>query len=137
MTPQGTITLENAAAAFQPFDEIRGTVAWTLEKAPKSVELRLFWFTSGRGTPESGVVQVKSLSASTQGTDSFSFPLPGSPYSLSGSLITIHWALELVAEPIGQLALQEFTLAPGKQVLTLPVIDAGKKSWWKALQGNR
>ncbi len=137
MTPQSSITLENASAAFQPFDEIRGTLDWTLEKAPKFLELRLFWFTRGRGTPEAGLVQVKSLPATARGTDSFSFSLPGSPYSISGSLITLQWALELVAEPIGQVALQEFTLAPGKQALTLPVLDPGKKSWWKALQGNR
>ncbi|OYV07497.1 MAG: hypothetical protein CFE26_00750 [Verrucomicrobiales bacterium VVV1] len=137
MIPQSSITLENASAAFRPFDEIRGTVTWTLEKAPKSLELRLFWFTTGRGTAEAGLVEVKSLPATAQGTDSFSFHLPGSPYSISGSLITLQWALELVAEPIGQVAVQEFTLAPGKQALTLPVLDSGKKSWWKALQGNR
>lgn len=137
MNNQGSITLENAAAAFQPFNEIRGTLTWTLETTPKSLELRLFWFTSGRGTPEAGVVQVKSLSASTRGTDSFSFPLPGAPYSVSGSLITLHWALELVAEPVGQLALQEFSLAPGHQSLTLPALVQEKKSWWKALQSNR
>jgi hypothetical protein len=137
MNPQGSITLDNAIAAFLPFDEIRGTVGWTLETLPKSLELRLFWFTSGLGTPEAAVVQVKSLSASTRGTESFSFPLPGSPYSVSGKLITLHWALELVAEPVGQVALQEFTLAPGMQSLTLPVIDLGKKPWWKALQTKR
>lgn len=137
MTPQGSITLENASAAFQPFDEIRGTLAWTLEKAPKSLELRLFWFTSGRGSSEAGLVEVKSLPATAQGTDSFSFQLPGSPYSVSGSLVTLQWALELVAEPIGQVALREFTLAPGKQTLTLPVLNAGRKSWWKAFPGKR
>jgi hypothetical protein len=137
MTPQSSITLENASAAFQPFDEIRGTLDWTLEKAPKSLELRLFWFTSGRGTSEAGLVQTKSLPATVEGTDSFSFPLPGSPYSVSGSLVTVKWALELVAEPIGQVALQEFTLAPGKRPLALSALDPGKKSWWKAFQGNR
>jgi len=137
MNPQGSITLENTAAAFQPFDEIRGTIAWTLEKAPKSLELRLFWFTSGRGTPEAAIIQVKSLPATARGSDSFSFPLPGSPYSVSGSLIKLTWALELVAEPTGQLALQEFTLAPGKQELLLPVIDQGKKRWWKAFRGKQ
>ena len=137
MTPQGSITLENAAAAFQPFDEIRGTIAWTLEKAPKTLELRLFWFTSGRATPEAGVLQVKSLATTAHGTDTFSFTLPGSPYSVSGSLITVKWALELVAEPTGQVALQEFTLAPGKLELVLPVIDSGKKPWWKAIQGKQ
>jgi hypothetical protein len=52
-------------------------------------------------------------------------------------LITLTWALELVAEPIGQVALQEFTLAPGKRPLALSALDPGKKSWWKGFQGNR
>jgi hypothetical protein len=135
--PQSSIILENESAAFQPFDEIRGSLSWSLEKAPKTLQLRLFWFTSGRGTSEAGLVEMKSLPVTVEGTDSFSFPLPGSPYSVSGSLITLTWALELVAEPIGQVALQEFTLAPGKQALTLSALDPGKKSWWKGFQGNR
>jgi hypothetical protein len=137
MTPQGSIILETESAAFQPFDEIRGSLSWSLEKAPKTLQLRLFWFTSGRGTSEAGLVEMKSLPATVEGTDSFSFPLPGSPYSVSGSLITLTWALELVAEPIGQVALQEFTLAPGKRPLALSALDPGKKSWWKGFQGNR
>jgi|GEM_PF-6761494 len=79
----------------------------------------------------------EKLLAEARGSDSFSFPLPGSPYSVSGSLIKLTWALELVAEPTGQLALQEFTLSPGKQELLLPVIDQGKKRWWKAFRGKQ
>ena len=134
---QGTITLENASAAFGPYDEIRGSVAWELETAPKSLELRLFWFTSGRGTPEAGVIEVKSLPASTRGEDQFSFTLPDSPFSFSGQLIRLNWALELVAAPLGQVVLREFLLAPGANAIELPAIDQGKTSWWKALQGNR
>jgi hypothetical protein len=137
MTSQGTITLENGDGAFRPYDEIRGTVAWELEALPKSIELRLFWFTSGRGTPEAGVVEMRSLPASLQGEERFSFSLPGSPYSLSGKLIQFTWALELVAEPLGQVGLREFILGPEKQTIELPAIDQGKTSWWKALQGNR
>lgn len=137
MTPQGTITLEDPSAAFRPFDEIRGSIAWTLEKAPKSLELRLFWFTRGRGSSEAGVVEVKSLPATHEGGERFSFKLPGSPYSLSGKLIQLTWALELVADPLGQIGMCEFVLAPEKGTIELPAIDQGKTSWWKAIKGAR
>jgi hypothetical protein len=77
---------------------------------------------------------MKSLAASAQGSDAFSLSLPGAPYSVSGGIIRLHWALELVAEPRGQLVLLEFTLALGKQALVLPVIDSDKPPWWKNLQ---
>ncbi len=135
MTPQGTIDLEDASAAFRPYDEIRGSIAWTLEKAPKSLELRLFWFTHGRGTSEAGVVEVRSLPASLQGGERFSFTLPGSPYSLSGKWIQLTWALELVADPLGQIGMCELVLGPEKRTIELPAIDQGKTPWWKAIKG--
>lgn len=137
MTPQGTIALENASNAFRPYDEIRGTVSWRLASTPKSLELRLFWFTTGRGTQEAGVVEVQSLPATPSGAQHFSFILPDSPISFSGQLIRLTWALELVAEPQGQLALHEFLLAPVGRLIELPAIPKPKTSWWSAISGNR
>lgn len=137
MNPQGSITLDNAVAAFRPFDEIRGSVAWDLGSLPKSLELRLFWCTGGCGVPEAGVVQIQSLPLTSEGEATFSFSLPGAPYSVRGKLITLTWALELVANPIGSLALKEFVVGPEKQPVELPAIEQIKPSWWKAWRGNR
>ena len=131
MNSAATIDLENPSGQFRPFNEVRGTANWQLGARPKSLELRLFWFTSGRGNADAGVVEVKSLDPSTYGQAAFSFTLPGAPYSLSGSLITIQWALELVAKPGRQLALKELICAPSGVPLELPVIQPGKTRWWE------
>jgi hypothetical protein len=55
----------------------------------------------------------------TEDARSFRFRLPESPYSFSGKLISLTWALELVAEPSKELARQEITLAPGGEAVRL------------------
>lgn len=131
MNDSATIALENLSCQFRPFDEVRGTVNWQFDIPPKSFELRLFWFTNGSGGTDAGVVEVKSLDLNTFGKQTFSFTLPDSPYSFSGKLITLQWALEVVAKPSGQLALKEITCAPAGVALILPVIASEKLPWWK------
>ncbi len=48
----------------------------------------------------------------TDGERAFSFTLPLGPYSFSGSLITLAWALELVALPSGETERVELVVAP-------------------------
>lgn len=131
MNASATIALENPSGQFRPFDEVRGTVNWQFDTPPKSFEIRLFWFTRGSGGTDAGVVEVKSLDLNTFGKQAFSFTLPGSPYSFSGNLITLQWALELIAKPSRQLVLKEITCAPTGVALVLPVVTPEKSPWWK------
>jgi hypothetical protein len=104
---------------FEPGDEISGEVRWELQEAPRSVELRLFWFTKGKGTEDAGVMDTLRFEhAGAQEKRAFKFRLPDSPYSFSGRLITLAWALELVVAPSKEVARLEFVMAPrGKEVL--------------------
>lgn len=134
MNSTATIELERPSGQFRPFEEVRGIVNWQFDTLPKSIELRLFWFTSGQGAPDAGVVEVKKLDPSAYGQSAFSFTLPGSPYSLSGNLFTIQWALELIANPGSQLALKEIICGPAGVPLQLPMIPSVKSHWWKRIQ---
>ena len=95
-----TIETESGKDRFVPTDKVSGTVSWDLDKAPDSVELRLFWYTKGKGDRDVGIVDSVSF-ANPQAHDSrdFSFTLPEGPYSFSGRLISLIWALELIAKP--------------------------------------
>jgi len=114
------IDVDGQRQAFQPGEEVTGTVSWKLEKPPRAVELRLFWFTRGKGTQDASVVErLRFDTTSLDGSHSFRFRLPEAPYSFSGKLISLVWALELLAEPHKEVARVEIIVGPDAQEVTL------------------
>ncbi len=111
----------DGGAAYGPREEIAGRASWSLEKPPDAVELRLFWYTQGKGTQDVGIVRsVRFDGAGREDRREFRFTLPEAPYSCSGKLVSVCWALELVALPSGQTGRFEFTMAPGGKEIVLP-----------------
>ena len=107
------IGLRENCTAFAPGDEIAGAVLWELDEAPRQAELRLLWFTRGKGTDDVGVVETVRFDAPQAGdTRSFSLRAPESPYSFSGKLISVIWALELVLEPGDHCERVEIVIGP-------------------------
>jgi hypothetical protein len=114
------IEIREGWTAFEPGEEITGTAGWKLDKPPRAVELRLFWFTSGAGTADAGVVETVQFDhPSPDDSRPFRFRLACAPYSFHGSLITLNWALELVAAGEKEVARQEITIAPGGEAVRL------------------
>lgn len=104
---------------FRPGESFSGTASWSLDAPAKHVDIRLFWYTEGRGTQDVAVVDSLRVEA-PQASDrrDFLFTLPAQPYSFSGRLISLHWAVEVVAEPSGEAQRFGFTLSPtGRTVL--------------------
>ena len=114
------IQLRDNRTAFSPREQISGTVSWQFDAPPTSAELRLVWATSGRGRRDLSVVETIPF-ANPQPTESraFTFTLPDGPYSFSGKLITLTWALELALDPDSQLVEQEITVGPGGNAVML------------------
>ena len=106
-------------SVFKPGETIRGRVTWQVDEPPQSAELRLFWYTSGKGTQD--VENVGAVTFQTpQASDNrdFSLTLPRQPYSFSGKLISIVWAMELIVEPGSNVERQEFLMsASGREVV--------------------
>lgn len=119
-----SLTIETAGGrrAFRPGDRIEGTASWYLEKDPRSVDLRLFWYTQGKGTQDVEIVQeVPFDNPGAVDSRAFSVEVPLAPYSFSGKLISLVWALELVAEPGGETGRLEITVSPtGVEILLRP-----------------
>jgi hypothetical protein len=104
---------------FHPGETLAGSASWSLDAAPGAVEIRLFWYTEGRGTQDVGLVE-KARFEQPQPSErrEFQFTLPDRPYSLSGKLISVRWAVEVVAEPSGEAQRFGFTLGSnGKEIL--------------------
>jgi hypothetical protein len=119
------IYLTENRASFQPGEELTGSASWQLDKPARGLELRLFWFTRGRGTEDASVVQtVRFDQPLNTETRSFRFRLPEAPYSCSGKLISLVWALELIVEPSREVSRRELIVAPRGQEVQLGTVDA-------------
>ena len=107
---------------FRPGETVEGVAGWRLDKPPKAVELRLFWFTRGKGTEDVGVVnQMRFDAPQLEEGRKFSFILPAEPFSFSGQLISVIWALELVVEPGDFSTRVELVMSPsGEEILLHP-----------------
>jgi len=98
---------------FLPGETVSGRMTWDIDDELEAVELRLFWHTAGKGTEDVEIVrELRVDTPESRGERGFSFELPLQPYSFSGSLITLAWALELVALPGGELDRRELVVAP-------------------------
>lgn len=111
------IEIANDKQAFVPGAVLSGTARWTDQPVGKDASLRLLWYTQGKGTEDLGVVEVFDFDgAGGTGQRAFEFTLPVGPYSFSGSLISLIWALEL---QVGKEWIRrEFVLSPtGREIL--------------------
>jgi hypothetical protein len=116
-----SLRLEEGRRAFAPGDRVRGTATWSLRRQPTLVEVRLYWKTVGKGTTDLQVVDVaRAEAAIPSGERRFEFRLPETPYSFSGRLVSVVWAVELVVEPTDQSCREEIVVAPGGRALVLP-----------------
>ena len=122
---------------LRPGETVEGTVRWSLEKPPKDLELRIFWFTRGRGTEEAESVLILPLGGEQSGERSFSHVLPGSPWSTDGKLISIIWGVELVEKWAGSLALEEFTVGPQRRAVVLGAVELPRSQSSAAGRMNR
>ena len=94
------VATQQQKTSFTPGEEVTGAVSWSLDREPKSAVVRLFWYTEGKGTRDVGVVAEEQISTPRQKDErSFRFTLPAAPYTFSGKLISLLWAIELVIEP--------------------------------------
>jgi len=109
---------------FNPGDDVRVRLTWDLTAQPESLALSLTWHTEGKGDRDSSVVETVELSdvQQKQSVD-LSITLPDGPYSFSGQLISLIWALEAVAHPSGASARRDIVLAPGKKEVTLGKVE--------------
>jgi hypothetical protein len=105
----------------QPGETLALSAMWALDRAPKLLEARLFWYTRGRGIEDLDVVLAEKVPApAAAGETSFQFKLPNGPYSFSGTLVSLGWAVEFVADQ--RSARWDFTLTPtGKAIVLKPV----------------
>jgi hypothetical protein len=119
------VETRDGVTAFRPGDEIEATVRWQLDAPPRSLEARLFWYTEGKGDQDVGIVESLPLEGPVaEGHRGIRFRLPAGPFSFSGKLISLLWAIEAVAEPGGAVGRLELVVSPTGQEIRLPMAPA-------------
>ena len=94
------VETRDGTTSFRPGDVVEGTVRWQLPEPPEEIELRLFWSTEGKGDQDLELMQTVPFgNPGALDCRTFRVRLPEGPYSFSGKLITLRWALEVVAQP--------------------------------------
>ena len=113
------IDVSGGRRGYKSGETISGRVTWQVDAPPQSAELRLFWYTSGKGTQDVGNVDSVAFQTPQMNDDrTFSLVLPRQPYSFSGKLVSLVWALELIVEPGSNVERQEFVMsATGGEVV--------------------
>ena len=114
--------------AYLPGEQLEGVASWRAERPLAAIELRLFWFTSGKGTEDLEIVERVTFEA-PQAVERrpFKLRLPDEPYSFSGSLVSLRWALELVALPDDHEAARvDVVIGPERRGLLLAELNGGR-----------
>ena len=110
------IQIEQDRTAFMPGEEIRGWAKWRLDNSTEYLELTLFWRTEGKGTQDIGIVEtVRIDNPDSLGEQEFTIRVPDGPYSFSGKLISIIWALELSVSKGKDAPRKEIVISPTKE----------------------
>ncbi len=112
------VQLADDRTKYRPGERLEGVAFWELGLPPKSVALRLYWRTQGKGTVDLKIVRPGKFDRpAASDRRPFSIDLPPGPYSVSGKLVSIVWGVELVAEPKGESGNVEITISPtGEEV---------------------
>lgn len=113
---------------YQPGETLVGEVLWALEKSPEKLQLRLGWWTEGRGDRDAKIEFEKEwITDEPAGKESFEIILPASPYSFEGHLISLKWALELSTRKGKHQTSIDLVLTSGQTAVELPMVEHESK----------
>ena len=115
------IQLANPDRCYAPGEAVAGRVDWkALPADSDSIEIRLIWFTRGKGTRDFEVVESMTVDTpTTAGETGFQFIAPRYPNSISGKLISVVWAVEVIVFPGHEAENHELIISPTRQPLTI------------------
>lgn len=111
-------TVAGGDSGYVPGEALTGLVRWSLGREPVEIAVRLFWRTEGKGSSDSGLAgELTFEGLGPTGEQAFVFEGPEGPYSYSGKLVSVVWAVEAIAKPGKHVARQDLVLSPtGREV---------------------
>ena len=124
-----SIELLNDKLAYRPGELVEGVAGWELENPPRYTEVRLYWYTVGKGDEDSGLVDsAKFESPPAVDAQIFRFTLPPGPYSFSGKLISLIWVVELAVHKVKRVHAQTIVVAPEAREIELGAVTSNEEA---------
>ena len=115
-----SISTRDGRTEFAPGDRLELQAEWQLLEPPRAVEIRLIWYTRGKGDTDVCIVdETRFDNPQPFDRQPCEFQLPEAPYSFSGKLISLIWAVEVVVEPGGESQRLDIVLAPDRREISL------------------
>jgi hypothetical protein len=115
------ITIQMNNQEFEPGEQIQGKIRWSQLSKGVDLDIRLIWFTLGKGSRDYAIVANQPIKQPAEiGESEFSFVAPDWPHSFSGELISLLWSIEVVELPSEDATEVEIVIAPGKKEVQLP-----------------
>jgi len=117
---------------FRPGEAIRGQVEWSdLQDRTTSIEVRLIWYTTGKGTQDVESVAEQDISTpGSNGKSNFEFIAPHRPLSFSGTLISLIWAIEVIVFPMKVAEQKKLIISHHETELVLSPLEKPEKLKW-------
>ena len=110
---------------FHPREQLTVSVEWSFPSSPGQFEVRLLWFTSGKGIADTTIVERQNVpDPRPYGRQQFTFRLPESPYSFQGKLIRLEWAVEVSTGRPDECEREQFAMSPTAQEIWIGQPDA-------------
>jgi len=109
------LKVDDPGTARRPGESLDIDASWHLDGPDHAVELSLVWYTSGKGSEDIEVVEQVTLASKAPGSSGsrhHTLRIPEGPYSFSGKLISLAWALELVAVPSSAVERVDLVIGP-------------------------
>jgi hypothetical protein len=119
-----TLSCPDGRTAFLPGEIIEIAAEWQLAEPAREVELRLFWSTAGVGAQDAALIGRRVIGVGSAGGGRHTLQLPESPYSFSGTLISLVWGIELVVDGGRSATRLEIVIAPERREVSLHTPDA-------------
>ncbi len=115
-----SISTHDGRTEFSPGDRLEIEASWQLAESPRAVDVRLVWYTRGKGDTDVCIVDETRFDQPRPfESRKCDFRLPEAPYSFSGKLVSLVWAVEAVVEPGDVSQRLEIVVAPNGQEINL------------------
>ena len=116
----GDIRIEPSQTSYEPGATLTAALHWNLDSAPHAISVSILWYTEGKGDEDSAVVKREVFTDPGQtGTQTVRLELPRFPYSFSGKLIQLIWAIEAVVDDKHPVARTPIIIAPHAREISL------------------
>ena len=118
-----SIKLKDGKISYHPGEKILGELEWDLTQEVQDIAINIFWYSEGIGEQDSEIAETEIIKSPIKSDkQSFEMELPMAPYTYSGNITSLKWAIEATTLEDKVKDIKEFSMTPGNKEIVLPEI---------------